>query len=324
MNYRDLDLNQLITLHALLQTRSVGRAAELLHIGQPACSEALARLRNHFGDELLVLVSRSMVPTPLALQLERPVRDAMKRAEAISAMRAGFNPGVALRRFSIICSDMMSKLVLSRVVLKLQHTAPNISLMIHSAAPLRSSRTLVEEALEQRGADFVVVPSRYLPSGYGNLLLFSSPYSCIVWKGNMFVGETLTEDLFYSLKHVAPTFGDGRVMATESDNSLRRRAFAAKSEYALTLPAMLTGTNYIATIPTVLANDYEKQYDLRVFPVPITIPPLEEKLVWPRRLDDDPANCWMRALIQDCAKKTMHNGSRRNLGGGTSGLSCNS
>lgn len=304
MNYRDLDLNLLITLHALLETRSVSRAAEMLHIGQPACSGALARLRAHFGDDLLVPVNRRMVPTPLALQLEHPAREAIKRAEAIAATRAGFVPSFAIRRFSIICSDMVTKLVLTHVIRALELGAPNVSLMIHSAAPLRSSRMLVEEALDRRGADFVVVPARYVPGGYASLPLLSTGYSCIVWSKNSLVPETLTRDLFYSLKHVAPTFGDGRVMSVENEDALRRRTFSVKSEYALSLPSMVIGTNHIATVPTLLARAYESQYDLRVFPVPIPVPPLEERLVWPKHLDDDPASLWLRNLIHSCAENS--------------------
>ncbi|WP_322067243.1 LysR family transcriptional regulator [Burkholderia ubonensis] len=307
MNYRDLDLNLLITLHALLETRSVSRAAEMLHIGQPACSGALARLRDHFGDDLLVPVNRRMVPTPLALQLQHPAREAIKRAEAIAATRAGFVPNFAMRRFSIICSDMVTKLVLTHVIRALELGAPNVSLMIHSASPLRSSRMLVEEALDRRGADFVVVPARYVPAGYASLPLLSTDYSCIVWSKNSLVHETITRDLFYSLKHIAPTFGDGRVMSVEDEDALRRRTFSAKSEYALSLPSMVVGTNLVATIPTLLARAYESQYDLRVFPVPIPVPMLEERLVWPKHLDGDPASLWLRKLIHSCAtNSTLH------------------
>lgn len=313
MNYRELDLNLLIALRALLSARSVSRAAEMLHIGQPACSAALSKLRNHFGDELLVMVNRQMLPTPLALQLERPVRESLAFAEAIAAMRSGFDPQVAVQRFSIICSDMVTKLILSHVVTALEHSAPNISLMIHSAAPLRSSRTLVEEALERRGADFVVLPDRYVPKEYSHFSLFSCDYSCIVWAGNPLVGKSLTRELFYSLKHVAPTFGDGRLMSVENEDAvdlLRQREFSTKSEFFLSLPALIRSTNYIATIPTALAHACARQFDLRVLPVPIQLPALSEVLVWPKRLNDDPANQWMREFIRECAVKHLSgNGS---------------
>ncbi|WP_080441598.1 LysR family transcriptional regulator [Burkholderia ubonensis] len=305
MNYRDLDLNLLVALQALLETRSVSRAAEMLHIGQPACSSALARLRAHFGDDLLVPTNRRMVPTPLALQLEHPAREAIKRAEAISAMRAGFVPSTAVRRFSIICSDMVTKLVLTHVIRELELGAPNVSLMIHSAAPLRSSRMLVEEALDRRGADFVVVPARYVPGGYTSLPLLSTDYSCIVWKGNSLVQGSITRDLFYSLKHIVPTFGDGQVTSLDDEDALLRLMFSAKSEYALALPSLIRGTDHIATVPTLLAWAYETQYDIRVFPVPISVPRLDERLVWPKHLDDDQASIWLRNLIHRCAPSNI-------------------
>ena len=48
-----LDLNLLVALDALLTERSVTRAAEQLHLSQPALSASLARLRTHFNDPIL-------------------------------------------------------------------------------------------------------------------------------------------------------------------------------------------------------------------------------------------------------------------------------
>ena len=308
MNYRDLDLNLLIALHALLDTRSVSRAAEVLHIGQPACSAALARLRDHFGDELLVPVNRRMVPTPLALRLERQVRESLERAHSITARRPGFDPEVATQRFSIICSDMVTRLVMPHVLRELVGRAPNVSLMFHATAILRSPRMPVEEALDRRNADLLVLPIRYIAANQDRLPLFSSDYSCVAWRGNTRIGDTLTADLFYSLKHVAGTFGDGRVASTENIDSAdarQWRKFAVKSEYYLGVPAMVRGTQHIATIPTLLARALAKQHDLRVFPTPIPFPPLTEVLVWPRHLDDDPANIWLRNLISESAARHL-------------------
>ena len=53
MNLASLDLNLLVSLDALLQERSVTRAAARMGLSQPALSASLARLRRHFGDELL-------------------------------------------------------------------------------------------------------------------------------------------------------------------------------------------------------------------------------------------------------------------------------
>ena len=66
MRFKGLDLNLLVALNGLMETRSVSRAAERLHLSQPAMSAALGRLRDYFGDELLVLQGKRMFPTAYA------------------------------------------------------------------------------------------------------------------------------------------------------------------------------------------------------------------------------------------------------------------
>lgn len=305
MNYRQLDLNLLIALNALLQKRSVSAAAEMLNIGQPACSAALARLRDHFGDELLVSVSRRMVPTPLALQLEGPVREIIEQAELISLARPGFDPSMAKQRFLIVCSDLVTQVLLTQVIRKLQHIASNVSVVVRSTTVLRSSRMPVEEALERRGCDFIVLPERYLPNTFPHLTLFTTDYRCVAWKHNTQLGDTLSIDEFYRMKHVAATFSDGRVVSMESDDALgerRSRQFAIKSDSFISVPSILKGTNYLATLPTPFAQYSAQRHELKLFDVPFQLPNLKETLIWPKHLDDDPASRWFRELLKACAQ----------------------
>ena len=69
MRLQKLDLNLLIMLDILIAERSVSQTAQRLSMTQPAISNALARLRAHFDDELFVLMDRKMVPTPLCRSL---------------------------------------------------------------------------------------------------------------------------------------------------------------------------------------------------------------------------------------------------------------
>ncbi len=95
------DLNLLVVLDALLEERNVTRASKRLHIGQSAASAALARLREYFGDELMVPVGRGLMPTPLAQSLAEPVRDTLLRARATIARKPAFDPASAERRFMV-------------------------------------------------------------------------------------------------------------------------------------------------------------------------------------------------------------------------------
>src|SRR5687767_408046 len=64
-----LDLNLPVSLGARLTERSVTRAAERLHLSQPALSASLGRLRTHFGDQILARRGNSYELTPFAVRL---------------------------------------------------------------------------------------------------------------------------------------------------------------------------------------------------------------------------------------------------------------
>ena len=60
MDTKRIDVNLLVTLEALLEEQNVTRAARRLHLSQPAVSAQLARLRDLFGDPLLIPAQRGM------------------------------------------------------------------------------------------------------------------------------------------------------------------------------------------------------------------------------------------------------------------------
>ncbi len=83
MNIRKLDLNLLLVFDALIDERNVTRAAERLHLSQPAVSAALNRLRDFFGDPLFVRVQRGILPTPRALELAHSAKAVLGQIESI-------------------------------------------------------------------------------------------------------------------------------------------------------------------------------------------------------------------------------------------------
>ena len=105
VNLANLDLNLLVSLDALLQQRSVTRAAAQMGLSQPALSASLARLRRHFGDELLTRVGNEYRLTPLAVQLRELARLALTGVERVFAAQPEFDPASSTREFSLLVSD---------------------------------------------------------------------------------------------------------------------------------------------------------------------------------------------------------------------------
>ena len=125
-----LDLNLVLVLRELLRERNVTRAAERLGVTQPAVSAALSRLRRHFGDELLVRVSRGYVLSPLAAQLQRQAEEICASAEQLFSAGADFDPGSTRREFTLMMADYTAAVLGGRISRLFEERAPHASLHI--------------------------------------------------------------------------------------------------------------------------------------------------------------------------------------------------
>ncbi len=105
MRFKGLDLNLLLAFDALLERRSVTRAAEHMHLSQAAMSSALGRLREFFGDELLVVSGKRMYPTAFAQTLRPQVREFVRQLDLLVSTLPGFDPATSQRAFRLIASD---------------------------------------------------------------------------------------------------------------------------------------------------------------------------------------------------------------------------
>lgn len=132
MRLRSLDLNLMVPLDVLLAERSVTRAAERLGLGQPTMSAALARLRRHFVDDLLVRAGNRYELTPLATQLRPLVASALSGAERVFASVSEFDPSSAEREFEIVSSDYGVVTVGPALVRIVGELAPGVRLRLMS------------------------------------------------------------------------------------------------------------------------------------------------------------------------------------------------
>src|SRR5437879_6395361 len=124
MNIRDIDLNLLVVLDALLEERSVTRAAAKVGLSQPAMSNALSRLRETFGDPLLVRTPGGMVPTARAHDLAEPVRQALRAIGSAIAPGPIFDPKISRHVFTIGTTDYAELVLLPELSKRLQNEAP--------------------------------------------------------------------------------------------------------------------------------------------------------------------------------------------------------
>jgi LysR family nod box-dependent transcriptional activator len=175
LNLRSVDLNLLVVLDALLNERNVSRAGERIGLSQPAMSAALARLREIFGDPLLVRVGRELALTHNAEELIVPLREALDRIEITLRQKARFDPRVDARTFSISASDYAVFVLLAPFVRAVASEAPNVTIHL---LPRSRDATRV---LQANQADLVIEPSELIgESEFPSSPLITDRWLCAV------------------------------------------------------------------------------------------------------------------------------------------------
>jgi LysR family nod box-dependent transcriptional activator len=300
MRYHKLDLNLLTALKALLTEKNVTRAGESVHVTQSAMSGILARLRDYFGDPLIVQIGRKMELTPLAESLVEPVNDVLLRIDATIATRPEFNPATTRRHFSLVASDYSINVLLLDVLRRIHRESPGMSLEF-----LNPSETAAAD-LEAGEVDFIVNPESQNSPMQSGVVLFEDSYMIVVDAANTTVGDTIGIDQYLSLRHVAFKSGKHGLPHFETwvanrHGDERRVEVIAHSFYLL--PHLVLGTTRVATLHTRLATLLARNLPVRLVKPTFEIPRLIEVLQWHKYRDLDPGSVWLRDVIIEGARQ---------------------
>ena len=307
MRYRSVDLNLLVVINALLTEGNVTRAALRLNLTQPAVSNALARLREHYQDELFVSEGRRMVPTELAERLAVPIRNILEQSQAVIQERSGFDPATARRRFYVAVSDYEGAVFMPEVSRHVAALAPGVAISLRltfSHAQLTFPQ--VAEILEQRHNDFVVLPDALASANHPREWLYDESYLCIGWAGNESLGDSLSLERYLDAQHVVAEFADNRALGFEGEALARsghvRKVAVAVEQFTL-IPEYIAGTHRLATVHAGLARKFAERFPLKLYPVPVPLPPLAVVVQWNRVRERDPGLQWVLAALIDVARR---------------------
>lgn len=293
MHIRDLDLNLLRLFDAVARTRNVSRAAELLDLTQPAASQGLSRLRVLLEDPLFMRSTGGVQPTPKALRLAGPVRQALATVEQALGDMADFDPARSTRTFHIHMSDIGESRFLPELMVALRERAPGVRL---ATRPL--PREQVVEALDGGRIDFAF---GFLPGvrDTQRVELLEDRYVVLLRAGHPFTrrrrtGAALLEALrdleFVAVRSHADTLRI--VQQARLQEQLR-----LVTEHFLVLPAIVKATDLAAILPRNIARGFQGGYA-------IVEPPFPQRdfvvsLHWSRRFEADAGNRWLRGLIDE-------------------------
>jgi DNA-binding transcriptional LysR family regulator len=284
----------------MMTEMSATRAGEKLGLSQPAVSSALARLRRVTGDELFVRDGNRMVPTPMALSMREPVRQAMQQLEDVFHGVAGFDPATSRRVFTIVGSDYFSTLLMPPLLATVRAEAPGVVLRMLDVP----SASLVQRLSEGRPTPPSIASSKR-PAGW-RTRLFSSHLVCIAARGHPDIsqagiapGGTLPAELFCRLPQIILSMDGSRtgsIDATLKQRGLARQVVATLPHFQA-VALSVAGSSLIASLPVHFARHVAQYLEIDIYQPPVEPPDVSVRLYWHRRLDRDPASLWLRGHI---------------------------
>ena len=299
MDLSRVNLNLLVPLATLLQTRNVTKAGQQLNLSQSSMSATLARLRSTLDDQLLVKSGRELTLTPYAESLVEPVQRILAEIERIIAQRPGFDPAIDGRTFTVVASDYSTLFLLRPLLEQLEAEAPHVALDIH---PLQDD---FADRVKADTVDLVVVSEQllvaHLPE-YPRRTMFPDHFVVAAWKGNSSLPELPTAEDFRFLRFVQYVTGQRLNLADQALDDLGVvRQVEVRTTSQLLVPFLLTRTPLVGLIPERLARSTRDLAELRYVEPPIPLPTISDACAWHPRRAADPGHQWLVRRLSDLA-----------------------
>lgn len=300
MRFNRLDLNLLVALDALLREKSIARAADRLNLSPSATSNALARLREYFDDELLVQVGRKMELTPRAEGLQEAVRDVLVRVDSAIAIQPEFVPSTSDRVFRIFASDY-TQIVLVPHLLALageERSTVRFDFLPQVSNPQRD--------LERGEADLLIIPKGFLSPDHPDETLYREEHVCVIWRDSHLARGEFTFERYLAASHVVmkPALSDGDSFEEwfVKRYGVSRRVAVMTYGFA-PLPALVMGTELVATVHERLARSLQACWPLEIRQPPLPIPAMEQAVQWHKYRSQDPGLVWLRDLLRRATQR---------------------
>ena len=291
-----LDWNLVPALNALLSELNVSRAARRLGVSQSAASGALARLRRHFDDELLVRRGNGYELSATGARLAPLARAAVDSTRNVLAATRSFDPAASTRVFEIASTEYGQIVLGSVLMARLAQAAPlaRVTFRWPSNTAPSASDWLAR-------FDGWLGPRDSMP-GMPSSGMLEDRWVCVVDAGNTAVGPELTIGEVESHRWVVPT------RPREHDVPWRQRLRAygvelpivASTESFAAVPFLVAGTARVGVVQHRLARRLAPSSGLRVVECPWSMVPLTLTLWWHGDREHDPGHAWLRSVIADC------------------------
>ena len=298
MQLRGMDTNLVVSLHALLAHANVTRAAKAMGLSQSSMSHALARLRAHFDDPLLVPAGRKLVLTERARALVAPVNAAVAQLEAVFDSPPPFDPRTSERTFRIAATDNLELYVLPHLARVFASEAPRIDLRV-TALPPDWARALqhgdIDLKLGRKSAVGESLTSEDLSEErLASVVRADHPVSARPTLAELAALDHLV--VTPSALPSTPAMGVGAAVLAR--HQLTRRV-ALTVPHFLVAPFVVAASEMVLTAPARLVEPFVALLGLRRLVLPVKLARYTRSQGWAQRCADDPGHRWLRARIAE-------------------------
>ncbi|MBD1575274.1 MULTISPECIES: transcriptional regulator LeuO [Vibrio] len=286
---RGVDLNLLTVFDAVMQEQNITRAAQYLGMSQPAVSNAVARLKVMFNDELFMRHGRGIQPTQRARQLFGPMRQALQlvRNELPNSI---FLPETSSRSFKLsVCSPSDIRFA-PRIMSGIAEKSPSIQLHLDA-----ENDTNLAEKLRYQEVDFVIDYARFDAPGYSSTEIFSDELVVVVSANHPRIGSQISSQEFLAENHATLSKVNGV-------SSFYEHVYGAETQYkesyqgtGLSNVLYVVGQSELVTVvPRWLMDIMPNRQNYKVLPYPFADNKVAGYLSWHESREKDKGHIWMR------------------------------
>ncbi|MGK9172577.1 transcriptional regulator LeuO [Yokenella regensburgei] len=289
---RKVDLNLLTIFDAVMQEQNITRAAHSLGMSQPAVSNALARLKVMFNDELFVRYGRGIQPTARAHQLFGSVRQALQLVQN-ELPGSGFEPVTSERIFNLCVCSPIDNFLTSIIYNSVEKIAPHIHLVFKSSVNQNTEHQLRYQELE-----FVIGYDEFHRPEFSCVPLFKDEMVLVASKTHPRIMGPLRESDIYNEQHAVVSLERYASFSQPWYDTPDKQASVAYQGMALTsVLNVVSQTHLIAIAPRWLAEEFAEKLHLQVLPLPLKLNSRTCYLSWHEAAGRDKGHQWMEELL---------------------------
>lgn len=301
MSFLTLDLNLLRVFDAVMSEQNLTRAANRLAMTQPAVSNALKRLRDAMGDELLIRTAHGVRPTARAEELWPTVRNALAELEAVLTPES-FDVATTQSTFRLAMADATAALWLPSLVRAIESDAPGMNIRMVPLTTRDPRPGMLRGDIDLTIGFFPGVVNQMATESSTPIRherLYTGHYVCVMRKDHPLAKQELTLDSFCSANHLLVSFS-GRAQGLVSDALTqlgRERRILLTVNQFYTGGAVVASSDLITVLPRHLIASTGKSEELIEKKLPFELPPVHVDMLWHERDARNPAHKWLRSKL---------------------------